>query len=112
MVSEMLGHCKAECCLGPTHDMSCFEALSKIGIFLLSDRQIPEKWFFHPINRIAWHMNAPDHLFLRAQANLAQLVEHFIRNERVVGSTPIVGSVFLFMCSPAGLLDEGPFPSP
>lgn len=27
-----------------------------------------------------------------AQANLAQLVEHFIRNERVVGSNPIVGS--------------------
>lgn len=26
------------------------------------------------------------------QANLAQLVEHFIRNERVVGSIPIVGS--------------------
>ena len=25
-------------------------------------------------------------------ANLAQLVEHFIRNEEVVGSTPIVGS--------------------
>lgn len=25
-------------------------------------------------------------------ANLAQLVEHFIRNERVVGSNPIVGS--------------------
>jgi hypothetical protein len=25
-------------------------------------------------------------------ANLAQLVEHFIRNERVVGSIPIVGS--------------------
>ena len=25
-------------------------------------------------------------------ANLAQLAEHFIRNERVVGSTPIVGS--------------------
>ena len=41
-------------------------------------------------------MNAPDHLFLRAQANLAQLVEHFIRNERVVGSNPIVGSVLLF----------------
>ena len=28
-------------------------------------------------------------------ANLAQLVEHFIRNERVVGSSPIVGSFFL-----------------
>jgi hypothetical protein len=26
-------------------------------------------------------------------ANLAQLAEHFIRNERVVGSNPIVGSV-------------------
>ena len=25
-------------------------------------------------------------------ANLAQLAEHFIRNERVVGSNPIVGS--------------------
>ena len=35
------------------------------------------------------------------QANLAQLVEHFIRNERVVGSIPIVGSpekrVILFL---------------
>jgi hypothetical protein len=29
---------------------------------------------------------------LGEQANLAQLVEHFIRNERVVGSIPIVGS--------------------
>lgn len=29
-------------------------------------------------------------------ANLAQLVEHFIRNERVVGSNPIVGSVVSF----------------
>ena len=28
----------------------------------------------------------------RGSANLAQLVEHFIRNERVVGSIPIVGS--------------------
>lgn len=28
-----------------------------------------------------------------ALANLAQLVEHFIRNERVVGSNPIVGSI-------------------
>jgi hypothetical protein len=46
--------------------MSCFEALSKIGIFPLSDRQIPEKWFFHPTNGFVWHMNAPDHLFLRA----------------------------------------------
>jgi hypothetical protein len=27
------------------------------------------------------------------QANLAQMVEHFIRNERVVGSIPIVGSI-------------------
>ncbi len=26
-------------------------------------------------------------------ANLAQPVEHFIRNERVVGSNPIVGSI-------------------
>ena len=30
-------------------------------------------------------------------ANLAQLVEHFIRNERVVGSNPIVGSIILFL---------------
>jgi hypothetical protein len=30
------------------------------------------------------------------QANLAQLVEHFIRNERVVGSIPIVGSLIAF----------------
>ena len=30
-------------------------------------------------------------------ANLAQLVEHFIRNEEVVGSTPIVGSSDLFL---------------
>ena len=29
---------------------------------------------------------------LQKDANLAQLVEHFIRNERVVGSNPIVGS--------------------
>ncbi len=29
---------------------------------------------------------------IRGHANLAQLVEHFIRNERVVGSIPIVGS--------------------
>jgi hypothetical protein len=28
------------------------------------------------------------------QADLAQLVEHFIRNERVVGSNPIVGSKY------------------
>ena len=33
------------------------------------------------------------------QANLAQLVEHFIRNERVVGSIPIVGSFFCFIVS-------------
>lgn len=31
-----------------------------------------------------------------ALANLAQLVEHFIRNERVVGSNPIVGSINFF----------------
>ena len=35
--------------------------------------------------------NMPPIIFA-AQANLAQLVEHFIRNERVVGSNPIVGS--------------------
>ncbi len=27
-------------------------------------------------------------------ANLAQMAEHFIRNERVVGSIPIVGSAY------------------
>jgi hypothetical protein len=32
-------------------------------------------------------------------ANLAQLVEHFIRNERVVGSSPIVGSSFTLLFS-------------
>ena len=30
--------------------------------------------------------------FYTEKANLAQLAEHFIRNERVVGSNPIVGS--------------------
>ena len=29
------------------------------------------------------------------QANLAQLVEQLIRNEQVIGSSPIIGSIFL-----------------
>ena len=28
------------------------------------------------------------------QANLAQLVEQLIRNEQVIGSSPIIGSIF------------------
>ena len=39
-----------------------------------------------------------------SKANLAQLVEHFIRNERVVGSIPIVGSQTLMI----GLSGPGP----
>ena len=30
----------------------------------------------------------------RIQANLAQLVEQLIRNEQVIGSSPIIGSIF------------------
>ena len=45
---------------------------------------------------------------------MAQLVEHFIRNERVRGSSPRVGSygkniimMFLFFCIKSGLLTYG-----
>lgn len=31
-------------------------------------------------------------------ADVAQLVEHFIRNEGVIGSIPIVGFLFIFIC--------------
>ena len=34
-------------------------------------------------------------LLLFSDADIAQLVEHFIRNERVVGSSPIIGSFIL-----------------
>ena len=31
---------------------------------------------------------------IQIQANLAQLVEQLIRNEQVIGSSPIIGSIF------------------
>ena len=34
------------------------------------------------------------------QANLAQLVEQLIRNEQVIGSSPIIGSIFLSFSKP------------
>ena len=34
------------------------------------------------------------------RANLAQLVEQLIRNEQVIGSSPIIGSIFLPFSKP------------
>jgi hypothetical protein len=33
--------------------------------------------------------------FDRTEASVAQLVEQFIRNDQVIGSNPIAGSIFL-----------------
>ena len=38
------------------------------------------------------------------QANLAQLVEQLIRNEQVIGSSPIIGSIFLPFSTSSQLL--------
>jgi hypothetical protein len=65
--------------------------VTKPGLYFLADfaNIADEK---HQANSPRSAKSARNKSTLQSHANLAQLVEHFIRNERVVGSSPIVGS--------------------
>lgn len=72
------------------HKYKCRYWFSPATAFLFPELPDEHYLMWHGVN-LFWVSVFLD--IFTTQANLAQLVEHFIRNERVVGSSPIVGSI-------------------